>query len=368
MQKTDNRFLVFFRQGGEHRQAEDLLGDARGDGEIVRRGARKAAVGREVAAQRIEIPAGHDVVRFELVVQLVARHAVLLRVDADREVRVVVPDAGDVVQHRNAGDVLQRLAVILRDLLAFCDLAVHDLQLEQAVRGAEFVHLAVCAGRDDRDLVCKPEVLQEVDPFLQVLVVRDERAALERVEDLRRVEAQHGEVAPVADGHAVLAHAEHMRGIVEQLQTVRVGDLLQFLVVARVAVDVDRHQRGRLRRDQRFDLVRIHGVGVRFDVAEDRLAVVPVDRMRRGHERERRRDNFARDAERLKSDLQRDHPVGEQRDILDTEVLGEFRLELFVEFAAVREPFVVPYLPQIRDEIVQRRERRRGDVDGFRHV
>lgn len=128
---------------------------------------------------------------------------------------------------------------------------------------------------------------------------------------------------------------------------------------------MDRHQRGRFRRDQRFDFVRVHRVGLRLNVAEDRPAVVPVDRVRRRHECEWRRDDFARDAERLKSDLQRDHPVGEQRDILDAEIFGEFRLELPVEFTVIREPFIVPYLPQIRDEIVQRRERRRGDKDGF---
>ena len=338
------------------------------DWKIVGRGAREAAVGREVAAERIEIASGHDFVRFELVVQLVACHTVFSGINTDREIRVIVLHAGDVVQHRNAGDVLQRLAVILRDFLAFRDLAIHDLQLEQAVCGAEFVHLAIAARSNDRDLIRKTEVLQEVDTFFHRFVVGDERAALERIEDLRRVETQHGEVAPVADGHAVLADAEHVRGIVEQLQPVGVGDLLEFLVVARIAVDVDRHQRGRLRRDQRFDLVRVHGVGLRFDVAEDRLAAVPVDRVRGSHERERGRDDFARDAERLKPDLERNHPIGEQRDIFHAEVFGEFRLKLPMEFAVVREPFVVPDLPQIRDEVVQRRQRRRSDVDGFRHV
>lgn len=363
----DDQLLIFFREVGEHREAEDFLRDFGGDREIIRRGAQEAAVGREIAAERIEIPARHDIVRFELVIQLVARHAVFLCVDADREIRIVVLDAGDIVQHRNAGDIFQGLTVILRDFLAFRDLAVHDLQLKQAVGGAEFVHLAVAAGGDDRDLVCEPEILQEVDAFLHRLVVGDERAALERIEDLRRVEAQHGEVAPVADGHAVFAYAEHVCGIVKQLQTVGVGDLLELLVVAWIAVDMDRHQRGRLRRDQRFDFVRIHGVGFRFDVAEDRFAAVPVDRVRGRHERERSRDDFARDAECLKPDLKCDHSIGEQRDVFDAEILGEFRLKLSVEFAVVREPFVVPDLPQIRNEVVQRRQRRRGDVDGFRH-
>lgn len=199
MYDTYDSGLLIFRQAGEHRQAEDLLSDFCCDREVFSRCAREAAVGREIAAERIEIPAGHNVVRFELVVQLVARHTVLFCVDADREVRVVVLDPGDVVQHRNAGDVLQRFAIILCDLLAFRDLAVHDLQLEQTVSRAEFVHLAVAAGRDNRDLIRKTEVFQEVDAFFQVFVVRDERAALERVEDLRRVETQHGEIAPVAD-------------------------------------------------------------------------------------------------------------------------------------------------------------------------
>ena len=64
-------------------------------------------------------------------------------------------------------------------------------------------------------------------------------------------------------------------------------------------------------------------------------------------ERERRCDDFARDAQRLHANLQSHHAVGEQRDVLHAKVFRQSGLKLAVELAVVGEPLVVPNLLKI---------------------
>ena len=127
--------------------------------------------------------------------------------------------------------------------------------------------------------------------------------------------------------------AEGVRSVVDHLEVVGVGDSLDRIDVARMAVAVHRHDRRRVRRDRRLDPCWIEVERLRVDVDEHRLDAVPEQRVRRGDERERRRDHLARDAQRLQRRHQRDRAIGEQRDVLDPEVFAQRRLELLVERA-----------------------------------
>ncbi len=161
---------------------------------------------------------------------------------------------GQVVEATDARDVPQGLAVANGDLVAFFDFAIDHFQLQQTVGCAEFVHLAIGAWCYNSGFACEAEVLEKVNALLHVLVVCDERASLEGVEDLGRVKGEHGEVAPVENGDTVLLYAEHMRGIVEELESVGVGNLLEFLDLAGISIDMDGHDGCRARRDKRFHL------------------------------------------------------------------------------------------------------------------
>lgn len=94
-----------------HGQADDLLSDAVRHGEVLPRGRPQTTVGREVTDKGIEVSAAVYVPRFQLLVQLVPGHSVLLRVHEDGEIGVVVPHAGHVLEVRYAGDVPQALTV-----------------------------------------------------------------------------------------------------------------------------------------------------------------------------------------------------------------------------------------------------------------
>ena len=200
-----------------------------------------------------------------------------------------------------------------------------------------------------------------------MLIVRHQRAAFEGIEHLGSVKAQHGKIAPVADRHSVFPDPEYVCSIVKELQAVGIGNLLQLLVAARIAVDMDRHKRSGPRCNQAFDLRRVHSEGLRFDVAEYRRAVVPVNRVGGRNKGERRRNHFTGDPQRLHTHLQGDHAVGEQTDIFHSEIFRQLRLEFLVKFSIVGQPFICPDLFQAGDKFLQRRQGRFCHINRFTH-
>ncbi|MDT4842844.1 hypothetical protein FQZ97_767590 [compost metagenome] len=211
------------------------------------------------------------------------------------------------------------------------------------------------------------KVLELVDARLGGRVLADDRAALESDEDLGCVKAQHRHVAVPQDAAALVLHAEGMRRVIDHAQVVGVGDRLDGLGVAGMAVAMHRHDRRRLRRDERLDARRIEIQGARVDVCEDGLDAVPQQRVRSGHERIRRGDDLARDAHRLECRDQRDRAVGEERDVLHAQVLAQRLLQLLVERPTVGEDLVVPDLLQVGQELVQRWQVGLGHVHRLGH-
>ena len=295
-----------------HRQADDLLCDS----------VRHRQVLRLRGDERVEVPASEYIVVLQLLVEVVAGHAVLLRVHEDREVGIVVPYSGHVLEVGDALDVLQPLAVQLRDMPPRGNCVVHMPEIQQAYRRAYLIHLAVDAGSHYRRLVREAEVLEVVDALLGLLVVHDERAALHGVVHLGGVEAQRGHVARVEYRFPVNFNAERVRRVVYHLEPVLVGDLLNALHVAGLAVAVHRHDGRGLRRYGGLNLVGIHAAVRGVDVHEHGLYAVPPDRVGRGHETERRCDDLPSYSECLKSRDERQRTVGEEADIRDPEVLA----------------------------------------------
>ena len=216
---------ILIRQQVVHGQADDLLGDPVCHRQVLRPRGVEPPVGRERADERVEVPASEDVVVLQLLVEVVARHAVLLSVHEDREVGVVVPHARHVLEVGDALDIPQPLAVELRHMPPCGDRPVDLPKVQQAYRRAYLVHLAVYARGHDRGLVREAEVLEVVDALLGLLVVHDERAALHGVVHLGGVEAQRGHVARVEYRFPVNLDAEGVRRVVYHLEPVLVGYL-----------------------------------------------------------------------------------------------------------------------------------------------
>lgn len=341
-----------------HGQADDLLGDAVRHRQVLGPRGIEPTVSRERADERVEVPASEYIVVLQLLVEVVAGHAVLLRVHEDREVGIVVPYSGHVLEVGDALDVLQPLAVQLRDMPPRGNCVVHMPEIQQAYRRAYLIHLAVDAGSHYRRLVREAEVLEVVDALLGLLVVHDERAALHGVVHLGGVEAQRGHVARVEYRFPVNFNAERVRRVVYHLEPVLVGDLLNALHVAGLAVAVHRHDGRGLRRYGSLNLVGIHAAVRGVDVHEHGLYAVPPDRVGGGDEAERRGDDLAGYPERLQRGDERQGAVGEEADIRDLEVFAEGLLKFLVVVPVVGDPLARPDVPEVSVEFLKVRQKR----------
>jgi hypothetical protein len=94
----------------------------------------------------------------------------------------------------------------------------------------------------------------------------------------------------------------------------------------------------RARGDQLLDPLRVDVVRPRVDVAEDGRDLLPLQGVRRRHERERRHDDLAGQPRRTDGDLERHRPVAHGDAVRDAQPGGDGRLELLHERPVVRQP------------------------------
>jgi hypothetical protein len=168
-------------------------------------------------------------------------------------------------------------------------------------------------------------------------VVGHERAAVAQgAEVLRRVEAEAGGVAERPGARAVEARPVSLGGVLEQRYVPgRRADLGHR---RRPAVEVDRHDSGRVRGERGLDPLRVHAAGGRVDVHEHRPGAGRGDRLDRGDEGAGHRDHLAARA-RAEGEQRQAQGLGAvaQADaVLGAAPVREGRLEL-VELGTERE-------------------------------
>ena len=295
--------------------------------------------------------------------QLVERIAAQRVVGADEDGEIRVVGTGrPPVDAAQPGHAAQACAVTGIDARANGQRRIDMLQLQQAERGVDLTHLAVDARRHHRDFVHDAEVLELVDVALGLGVGADDGPALERVEDLGGMKAQAGQIAVAQHARSAgLAHAEGVGGVIDDLQAVPVGDGLDGRDIARVAVAMHRHDRGGLRRDGRLDPGRVHVERGGVDIDEHGRDAVPQQGVRGGHEGVGRGDDFARHTGLLQRRHQRQGAVGEQAQVLHSQIARQLGLQLRVIRAGVRQLLARPDAFQIGNEICERRQQRLGD-------
>ncbi len=284
--------------------------------------------------------------------------------DQDRERGVVGQFRRARRQATHAGDLRQAPPVVGVDLATLRQRTIDVLQLQQAEGRVHLAHLAVDAGGHHRGLVDEAEVLQPADALVGLGVRADDGAALEGVEHLGGMEAEHAEVAVAQDRAAVVLDPEGVRGVVDDLEVVGVGDALDRGGVARRAVAVYRHDRGGMRGDRGLDLLRVQVQRDRVDVHEHRLDPFPQQRVRGGHERVGRGNHFAGDAQRLQRGEQGQGAVCQQGQVSNPKVLRQRLFQRLVHAATVGQDAATPDLLQVRYELVQGRQQRAGDGNG----
>ena len=95
-----------------------------------------------------------------------------------------------------------------------------------------------------------------------------------------------------AEALALVRRAERLARVLDQHDAVTLADRDQLVVLRRVAEDVDRDERLRLRRDRGLDRRRVEVERARVDVREHRSRALVDRAVRRRDERVRRRDHL----------------------------------------------------------------------------
>ena len=136
-------------------------------------------------------------------------------------------------------------------------------------------------------------LVPEADEQLPLLLgMRRDDAAFAGRHLLVRVEAEHRRRAVGTDRAALVLGAERLGRVLDQRQAVPFADRAQLVELARVAEHVDGHDRLRPRGDRRVDRGRVEVQRRRVDVREHRRRALEDEAVRRGDERDRRRDHL----------------------------------------------------------------------------
>ena len=336
------------------RQANDFLCHAGGDGKVGWGCALEATVGGEGGDEGVEIAAAEDALFLEAEVEGIAGFAVFGFVHKDGEVGIVVGDAGDILHDAEAGCAAQGGAVLLGHLAAGFDSGIYIAQAEEAVGGADFVHLAVDTGSHHLGLAREAEVLEVVDALLHGCIVADEGAAFHGVVGLGGVEREGADIACLEDAFSIHAHAEGMGGIVDDFEAVFIGNGLNTLGIAGGAIDMHGHDGGGARGDGRLYLVGVEVARDGVDIHEDGFDTIPPDGVGGGHEAVGGGDDLACDAESLQSGDEWQGAIREEADVGHAEVVSQSFFQLLVVVAVVGNPLALPDISQQLLEFLQR--------------
>ncbi len=132
-----------------------------------------------------------------------------------------------------------------------------------------------------------------------------------------------------ADRPAAVAGAEGLAGVLDERETVGGGELGEAVELGRVAEDVDGEDPSGALGDRGPRRVGIHVQRSRVDVHEDRRRALEEDRVGRGDERKRGRDDLVSRAQPSQPhrEVQAGRSARDRRDVLRADASGELRLE-----------------------------------------
>src|ERR1051326_7336017 len=163
----------------------------------------------------------------------------------------------------------------------------------QAHRGAYLRHLAVSSRVDHLIVTGKSEVAHQPHFFGQRVVICHHRAALETVDEFRRVKTEDLARAKAADGSTATGTTKRVSGVIHDFQLPAASDVLNGLSFTRPSPEVDSDDSAGARRDQALDASRIEVMRPRVHVREDGSNLLPLQRMGGGDESVSGHDDFA---------------------------------------------------------------------------
>ncbi len=259
--------------------------------------------------------------------------------------------------------ITELLFVAAGDFLSLLQNQRHLVEDAQAHCGGKFVEFGVDTDAVDDVGVDNAEVAEQANPFRQGVIIGNDGAALDGVEQLGSVKAERADVAPVEYRLVLVADAERVGAVVDHLQAMPLCNLRDSLNVARIAEDMGGHDRLGVGLYPRFDRLGIQVPGGLVDVREYRPDALPLQRTGGGDETERSCDGAAGEIQCPISDLQRQGPVVGQDDIPDTQVIAQPLLQLSHQRAMIGQPTGCVDAVDVAQEFGFIAQIRFGDID-----
>ena len=155
-------------------------------------------------------------------------------------------------------------------------------------------------------------------------------------------------------------------GVVDDGDVVFLGEAVEAIDVAAVAIDMHGDDGFGARGDEFLDFIRVEAEGFGIDVRKDRGRADALKGVGGGDEGEGSGDDIAiGESHRVVAEFEGECAVVEEREVGFgyAEVGGECRLELLQHRAVVREPLVVPYFVDTGFEFGKIRKVRASDED-----
>lgn len=176
------------------------------------------------------------------------------------------------------------------------------------------------------------------------------------------MKAAGADVPVFEDGLAFYFDSEGMCSVVDDFEFMFFGDLLDGLHFAGNAIDVGCEDRGGSWGDGCFDLVGIDGQFVRKNIYKYRRAALPDDAGGGGHVGKGCGDDFTCEFQGLDGDLKCDGAVGDEEQVIESEVFFEGEFEFVDQRTVVSQPVSLPY--SVEESLVFSAGREEGFGDG----
>ena len=262
------------------------------------------------------------------------------------------------------------LAVTFHNFLALGNFLTQMTQIANSHSRLELVHFGIAAYVLHRFRAVNAEVLHIVQQLHPIIILEADRAALDGIKNLCSVEAEHGGVPKAGRGHAFIPHAESVGSIVDNLQSMLLGDGLNGFHVAEVPVNMYRHNRRSAVGNQTFDSANINGVVLFVHITEDRHQPIAHNGMGGGGEGKGSSNDLPPlwQVQRRNGVFQCQMAVGVKRYMGHAQVAFQLGLQFLMFYTHISQPMGVPQFFDFTAVFLKCGHGGTGDENLFLHI
>ena len=156
------------------------------------------------------------------------------------------------------------------------------------------------------------------------------------------METQRAHVTSIEHTFAVNLNTKGMSSIVDHLQSIFIGNLLDLLHLHRLAIAMHRHNCSSLGGNSSLNLIGINTASFLLNINKHRLATIPPNAMSCGHKAIWCSDYLSRNTQSLQCCQERKRTISKQTDVRHLQILCKCFLQLLMETTIISNPLTCP--------------------------